>query len=277
VVVVALIVVTGSGGSPSHTSSAAQTSAATKTQHTKHRAAPGARLRAEYAAVQHLASHGLPVYCAGRSKRMIALTFDDGPGPYTTLALKKLREAHLKATFFLVGKSINAYPSLARLEKPYAAVGDHTMTHPFLPGLSQSAMAQQIADARTLIERAAGQPVYLFRPPYGSRTPAIDAEARSLGLLEVLWTQDSADSLGANYAGIEHNVIAGLHPGSIILMHENRGQTIRALPVIFAAIAREHLQAVTLPELIAQDPPSLAQLKAGVNGCGSRFHSGSGG
>jgi peptidoglycan-N-acetylglucosamine deacetylase len=272
VAVVALVLVTGSGGSSRHTPPPARATTAAPAKHARH-----SLVRAEYAAVQRLAGHGLPLYCAGHAKPMVALTFDDGPGPYTTLALKKLREAHAKATFFLVGKSINAYPSLARLEKPYAAVGDHTMTHPFLPGLSQSAMAQQIAGARPLIERAAGQPVYLFRPPYGARTPAIDAEARSLGMLEVLWTRDSADSLGANYAGIEHNVIAGLHPGSIILMHENRGQTIRALPVIFAAIAREHLHAVTLPELLAQDPPSLAQLKAGVNGCGSGFHSGSGG
>jgi peptidoglycan/xylan/chitin deacetylase (PgdA/CDA1 family) len=276
-VVVALVVVTGSGGSSRRSSASAQSTPAAKASHAKHAVSSAARVRAEYAAVQHLAHYGLPLYCAGRAKRMVALTFDDGPGPYTTLALKKLREAHLKATFFLVGKSINAFPSLARLEKPFAAVGDHTMTHPFLPGLSKSAMVQQIAGARPLIERAAAQPVYLFRPPYGARTPAIDAEARSLGMVEVLWTQDSADSLGANYAGIEHNVIAGLHPGSIILMHENRGQTIRALPVIFAAIAREHLRAVPLPQLIAEDPPTLAQLKAGVNGCGSGFHSGSGG
>ena len=87
-------------------------------------------------------------------------------------------------------------------------------------------------------------------------------------MLEVLWNVDSGDSLGANYAGTEHDVIAGLHPGSIILMHENRGQTIRALLTIFAALARDHLRAVTIPELVAEDPPSLAQLHAGGRGCG---------
>jgi hypothetical protein len=59
-------------------------------------------------------------------------------------------------------------------------------------------------------------------------------------------------------------------------MHENRGQTIRALPVIFAAIAREHLQAVTVPELVAADPPSVAQLRAGGNGCGTKVPAGTG-
>jgi peptidoglycan-N-acetylglucosamine deacetylase len=258
------LVVSQSGGSAHHR---AQSAGGVTVARVKHAVARGTRVRAELAAVERLASRGLPLYCGGRSKRMVALTFDDGPGPYTTLAIRKLREQHLRATFFLVGKSIRAYPGLARREKVVAMVGDHTMTHPFLPGLSHEAMAAEIGDAKSLIEQASGQPVALFRPPYGSRTPAIDAEAKSLGLLEVLWTVDSRDSLGANYAGIEQNVIAGLHPGSIILMHENRGQTIRALPVIFAALGRDHLRAVTIPELVAEDPPSPAQLRAGVNGC----------
>jgi peptidoglycan/xylan/chitin deacetylase (PgdA/CDA1 family) len=238
--------------------------------------AGGSRLTAQLAAVHRLAAYGLPLYCGGRSKRMVALTFDDGPGPYTTLAIAKLRVQHLRATFFLVGKEIPAYPGLARLEKSVAAVGDHTMTHPFLPALPHAAMVQEIAGAKTLIEQAAGQPVTLFRPPYEGHSPAIDSEARALGLLEVLWNVDSGDSLGANYAGIERNVIAGLRPGSIILMHENRGQTIRALPAIFAALVRDHLRAVTIPELVAEDPPSLAQLRAGTGGCALTRRSGKG-
>ena len=239
--------------------------------------ARGLRLRVQLAAVRRLASYGLPLFCGGRSKRMVALTFDDGPGPYTKLAIAKLRKAHLRATFFLVGKEVLAYPGLAQLEKPVAAVGDHTMTHPFLPALSPAAIVQQIAGAKTVIEQAADQPVVLFRPPYEGRTPAIDSQVRALGLFEVLWNVDSADSLGANYAGIERNVLAGLRPGSIILMHENRGQTIRALPVIFAALARDHLRAVTVPELVAEDPPSLPRLKAGERGCSVSLRSGSGG
>lgn len=231
----------------------------------------------QIAAVQRLAAHGLPLFCGGRSKRLVALTFDDGPGPYTTLAIKKLRDAHLPATFFLVGKELVAYPGLARRERPVAAFGDHTMTHPFLPALAYPAMVQEIAGAKAAIERAVGEPVVLFRPPYEGVNAAIEREVRSLRLLEVLWDVDSQDSLGANYAGIERNVIAGLRPGSIILMHENRGQTIRALPVIFAALAREHLQAVTVPELVANDPPSMMQLRAGFSGCDLTQHAGNGG
>jgi peptidoglycan/xylan/chitin deacetylase (PgdA/CDA1 family) len=199
---------------------------------------------------------------------MVALTFDDGPGVYTRLAVKKLRQHHLPATFFLVGKEIRAYPGLAESEEPVAAFGDHTMTHPFLPALARSAMIWQIAAAQTLIEHTIGRPVVLFRPPYEGRSVAVDREVEAAGMLEVLWNVDSRDSLGGtNYLGIERNVLAGLRPGSIILMHENHGQTIRALPVIFAALARRRLRAVTVTELISADPPSLPQLRRGLSGC----------
>jgi peptidoglycan/xylan/chitin deacetylase (PgdA/CDA1 family) len=209
---------------------------------------------------------------------MVALTFDDGPGVYTRLAVKKLRQHHLRATFFLVGKEVEAYPRLVHLEEPLAVFGDHTMTHPFLPALARSAVVQQLVTARTVIERATRQPVVLFRPPYEGRTPAIDNVVRALSMLEVLWNVDSRDSVGyTNYLGIERNVLAGLRPGSIILMHENHGQTIRALPTIFAALARRRLRAVTVPELLRADPPSLRQLRHGPSGCPVSLTSGKGG
>jgi peptidoglycan/xylan/chitin deacetylase (PgdA/CDA1 family) len=225
------------------------------------------RVARELRAIRRLAAHGLPIYCGGRRGRLIALTFDDGPGVYTRLAIRKLRNARLHATFFLVGKSMRAFPKLAPLERRVAAFGDHTMTHPFLPALTPGAVVHEILAARSLIEREVREPIVLFRPPYEGRTRAIDAIVRRLKMAEVLWNVDSADSLGANYAGIEHNVIEGLRPGSIVLMHENRGQTIRALPAIFAAIRRRHLHAVTVPQLLTADPPTVRQLRAGVRGC----------
>lgn len=233
-------------------------------------------LAAEIAAVRRLIFYRLPLYCGGTRKRMVALTFDDGPGVYTHYAINKLREAHLRATFFLVGKEIVAWRGLAQREKPVAAFGDHTMTHPFLPALPYSEAVEEIAADQRLIERTVDEPVLLFRPPYEGHTPAIDAAVKRLGMVEVLWNVDSADSLGANYRGIERNVIAGLSPGSIVLMHENRGQTIRALDMIFAAVHQRHLQAVTVPQLIEQDPPSLAQLRNGYHGCPVKLRNGNG-
>ena len=210
---------------------------------------------------------GLPIYCAGRRGNEVAFTFDDGPGVYTHLALKKLTAAGERATFFVVGKSIDAWPGWVQREIRIAALGDHTYTHPDLLGLTPAGARSEIARAKRRIEQQSGGPVYLFRPPYGARDKAIDGIVRSLGLLDIMWTVDSADSLGANWLGIIHNVEAGLHPGAIILMHENRGQTIRALTTLLPYLKRRHLRSVSVLQLLADDPPSAPQLRRGPEGC----------
>ncbi len=168
-----------------------------------------------------------------------------------------------------MARNIPLLPGATRQERAIGGVGDHTFTHPLLTSLAPTEAETQIARAQLALERSSGGGVFLFRPPYGGRSKAIDAVARAHGLLEVLWTVDSADSLGANYAQIERNVIAGLRGGAIILMHENHGQTVRALLGIFAALARRHMRPVSVAQLLTDDPPSAAQVRAGGLGCGS--------
>jgi peptidoglycan/xylan/chitin deacetylase (PgdA/CDA1 family) len=209
---------------------------------------------------------------------MVALTFDDGPGPYTRLALRILRKAHVHATFFVVGRNLARFPGVAQAEARAHAVGDHTWTHPYLPSLSSAGVAAELGSTQTAVRRAVHRRVALFRPPYGGRGPEVDAAARRLGMVDVLWSIDSGDSAGANWAAIARNVEAGIRPGSIILMHENRGQTIRALKfVILPYLRRRHVELVTVPRLLAEDPPSPAQLRAGPRGCGTRRSRGTGG
>jgi peptidoglycan/xylan/chitin deacetylase (PgdA/CDA1 family) len=109
----------------------------------------------------------------------------------------------------------------------------------------------------------------LWRPPYELHDATTDQIARQLGLLEILWSVDSGDSVGANWAQIIKDVNAGLRPGMIILMHENRGQTIRALTTLLPELHRRHLRSVSVPGLLATDPPSAGQLREGLNGCGT--------
>jgi len=224
------------------------------------------RLAAEEAAespkVRSLIAMGMPIYCAGRAGNELALTFDDGPGTYTKLAIAKLRKHRVKATFFIVGRNISLLPKAIRQERAVGSVGDHTFTHP---------------RAQNAVEQASHGPVFLFRPPYGAHDATVDAIVRKHNLLQILWTVDSADSLGASYSQIERNVIEGLHPGAIILMHENHGQTIRAMLGIFAALERKHLRTVSVARLLTDDPPSAAQVRAGGSGCGGAPSAGRGG
>lgn len=220
------------------------------------------------AEIDRLAKYGLPVYCGGTHGDEVAFTFDDGPGVYTHFALKKLTEAGERATFFVVGKSIDAWPGWLPKELKVAAIGDHSYHHPLLTALSPDEVRSELGTTKQKIEQDSGQRVDLFRPPYGGLDATVDGIAKSLGLLTIMWTMDSRDSLGADWNGIIQNVEAGLHPGSIILMHENRGQTIRALTTLLPELKRRHLRSVSLPELFATDPPTLAQLRRGPEGCG---------
>jgi peptidoglycan/xylan/chitin deacetylase (PgdA/CDA1 family) len=223
---------------------------------------------AQQAAVARLIRTGLPVFCGGGKGRYVALTFDDGPGPYTPLALRILRQAHARATFFLVGRNIDPWRSLVRQETRLAALGDHSWTHPDLTRLPPSESLREIANTKRAIARASHAPVLLFRPPYGARNKAVDGEAGRLGLLEIVWDLPSGDSEGADWLGIAHNVSSGLHPGAIVAMHENRGQTIEALKFrILPELRQRGYTTVTVPELLALDPPSIGQLKAGFGGC----------
>jgi peptidoglycan/xylan/chitin deacetylase (PgdA/CDA1 family) len=270
-----LLIATGSG-SQKHRSGSRTPSRGARAAARARAGSNIALARAERARVQRLAGLGLPIYCGGNRGHAVAFTFDDGPGPYTHLALKKLRAAHERATFFAVGRSIDRFPGYLRQELALGTVGDHTYTHPLLTVLPQAAVVSQIAGTARRIQSESGARVDLFRPPYGAHNASVDQVARRLGLLEILWNVDSADSLGANYAGIIHNVEAGLHPGSIILMHENRGQTIRALTTLLPVLHRRHLRSVSLPELLASDPPSAHQLGQGRAGCPRAVLRGSG-
>jgi peptidoglycan/xylan/chitin deacetylase (PgdA/CDA1 family) len=119
--------------------------------------------------------------------------------------------------------------------------------------------------------QGAGERILVWRPPFAGSTPALDRRARALGVLKILWNVDSRDALGDEHAAIARNVIRGLRPGSIILLHENRGQTLRALRRILPALRRRRLQAVTVPELLALDPPSDDQLRRRARGCPYEF------
>jgi peptidoglycan-N-acetylglucosamine deacetylase len=218
--------------------------------------------------VRRLARLGKPVYCGGRHRPYVALTFDDGPGPSTAAAVRELLRRRVPATFFLVGQNVARYRSLLPLEAQAGAIGDHTFHHVQLTALALTDAGREIDDAARAITAATHAPVRLMRPPSGARTPPVDAVVRAEGMLQVLWDVDVQDIEGADTAAVVGAVRRHARPGSIVLMHENEGQTLAALPQVLDALARKHLRPVTVPELIAADPPSPAQLEAGPTGCG---------
>lgn len=159
-----------------------------------------------------------------RDRRRIALTFDDGPDPVRTPALlDALRELGVTATFFLVGKQVDAHPELAaRIVREGHEIGNHTYNHRYLPLARSHSVAAEIAATDEAIVRATGMVPALARPPYGGRSPRnVRVFARS-GKQLVLWDVNSNDWKGAAAEEVARRVVERTRPGSIILMHEAR-------------------------------------------------------
>jgi peptidoglycan-N-acetylglucosamine deacetylase len=213
-------------------------------------------LRQQQRAVAAAYRRGVPVGCGGGRGDAVALTFDDGPGPYTASVLRVLRRWDATATFFLVGNRLQYWPEAALDEARLGAVGDHTWSHPRLTQISHWLVWLELMRTQFELRAATGRKPVLFRTPYELHSPSIDETVRKLGLLEVLWDVDSRDDVRNPRPGdIVRTVAAGLRPGAIVLLHDIHPWTLRALPGILDAIAQRGLRTVTVPELLALDPP----------------------
>lgn len=221
----------------------------------------------QQAAVGRLMGLGLPVFCAGTQNKYVALTFDDGPGQQTQRVLATLGRYGQRATFFVLGRRLAELPSLPTVEARAGAIGDHTFSHSDLTKLNPEQVTAELGNTRQVLERAVGSPVTLFRPPYGARSPVVDATAQRLGLLQVIWNVDTQDAEGATANQIVRLAQEGIRPGAVILLHENRPQTLLALPRILRTLRKRGFRSVTVPELLALNPPSDDQVHAGFKGC----------
>lgn len=204
------------------------------------------------------------VAVAGRQHREIAITFDDGPGPYTQRVLRVLDRLHAPATFFQVGNQIQSFPEAeeAELRDPGVLLANHTWAHKNLAKLSRGDQADQLDWASYAIRKAGGNLPQLFRPPYGAFNRTTLTLTGERHLLMVMWTIDSQDYERPGTKAIVKRVVDQARPGAIVLMHDaggDRKQTVAALPAIIKQLRAKHYKLVTVPRLLKDNPPPLEQ------------------
>jgi peptidoglycan/xylan/chitin deacetylase (PgdA/CDA1 family) len=196
-------------------------------------------------------------------RREVALTFDDGPSPYTPRILRILKRTRTPATFFVIGEWARRFPQFVRAETQTGCeVGDHTETHPFMAELSRTQQQAEIVDAADDIHRAGAPYPSLWRPPYGSFNGATLSILHQLRMLIVLWTVDTSDYIRPGVARIRYVALSGARPGAIILMHDgggDRSETVAALPRIIVGLRRRGYRLVTVSQLLTDDPPPSRQ------------------
>lgn len=192
--------------------------------------------------------------------RPIALTFDDGPWSGTSdQILAILAQYQAKATFFMVGTSLAAQPTIAqRILAAGHALGNHTWSHAY-HSFSASEADREIDRLDVALRDRLQVATRWFRPPGGFLKNGLVAAARAKGYAIVLWSQTSADTdPHAKPAVFVKNVLRDARPGNIVLMHDGGGdrrRTVAALPAILQGLRDRGYRFVTLPELFAQNPP----------------------
>jgi peptidoglycan-N-acetylglucosamine deacetylase len=178
----------------------------------------------------------------GGAGGVVYLTFDDGPSPvYTPQVLDLLGRYGARATFFVVGRNVQAYPALVRQElRGGHGLGNHTFTHADLRRLGPAGFASEVGRTTRALRQATGAAVRCLRPPYRGVDATVERRAGALGLRVVLWNVDPRDWSRPGAAMIAARVVDRTRAGDVVLLHDgggDRAQTVAALRRVLPALA----------------------------------------
>jgi peptidoglycan/xylan/chitin deacetylase (PgdA/CDA1 family) len=233
----------------------------------------GEEQSAENAAIDRTLAYTPFVRIAGAQHREVALTFDDGPGPYTPNVLSVLTQQNVPATFFQVG-ALEKYfhDATSQIVARGYPIGDHTQTHAPMSKLAAGDQKAQLIQEISAMGNFGASFPRLFRPPYGLWNATTLGILRTYRMLMVLWTVDTEDYKQLGVPAIVSTAVSGARPGAIILLHDaggNRAETVAALPQIITELRARGYQLVTVPRLLLDNPaPADQQLPTGLAGAG---------
>lgn len=188
-----------------------------------------------------------------RPKKYVAITFDDGPSIYTRRILKVLSKYKAHATFFELGQSIKANPSITRAVVAQGSqVAAHSYRHRALTSMTNAQISRDTKRVNTVITRVTKRHNRYVRPPYGSVNKRVRRQLKALGMRTVLWTKDTRDWSRPGVSTIVSRATKNVHNGDVILLHDGGGyrtQTLKALPIILQKLKSQGYTFVTIDQL----------------------------
>ncbi len=191
----------------------------------------------------------------------IAMTYDDGPHPQNTPRLLDiLRKRNIKATFYVIGRSVNLYPQLTRrIVAEGHEIGNHTWTHPNLKTLSNADVRKELNSTRDIIVSTCGVKPRTMRPPYGALRQ--DQRAwiyKEYGYPTILWSVDPEDWKRPGVSVVTSRIVNNTRNGGIVLAHDLHKPTIDAMPGTLDGLLRKGFKFVTISQLLALSPSTAA-------------------
>ncbi|WCR57896.1 polysaccharide deacetylase family protein [Wolbachia endosymbiont of Ctenocephalides felis wCfeJ] len=187
------------------------------------------------------------------SDKFVALTFDDGPSNNRTGDIVNILENYrARATFFLLGERINKKTSevVRQIHETGHELGNHSWSHRKLTLLASKEQLQELEKTNIAIKNATEQNIKWFRPPYGCHDDSLIENTDRLNMYSILWTVDSLDWQGDEPEILVERVVSNVHNGAIILFHDhdNKSNTVEALPHIIRILKKSGYEFVTLSE-----------------------------
>lgn len=197
----------------------------------------------------HFDKKGVLIRRIDKNKPMVALTFDDGPSPYSPIVLDTLEKYHSVATFFVVGYQVNNYAStIKRAKKLGCEIGNHTYDHKILTQCSTATMIDEYTKTNQVLKQITGEEPVLFRPPGGNQSAIVH---NSIPMPFILWSVDTLDWKYRNVNTVQANVLNNAKDGDIILVHDLHKTTAEASKIFIPGLINRGYQLVTVSELAA--------------------------
>jgi len=198
----------------------------------------------------------------------IAITFDDGPHPQNTPRLLDILAArNIKATFYVIGRSVDLHPGvLRRTVAEGHEIGNHSHTHRLLSKLGETEVRQEMQRCQDAVGRAAGIRMRTMRPPYGGLLQSQrELVHREFGYPTILWSVDPLDWKRPGPSVVASRILSGTTAGGIVLAHDLHSQTVDAMPATLDGLLRKGFKFVTVSQLIAmkvETPDAQASVTA---------------
>jgi len=189
----------------------------------------------------------------------IALTFDDGPGPYTERLLEILAENNTVATFFIMGYKVSSYERLIKNAVAQGCqVAGHTWNHPQLTAISDEEIREELHSTNSAIFDVTGIYPPIYRPPYGSYNDKVKEISAELGLSLINWNIDTNDWRYRNADRVYEHIMTHITDGCIVLCHDVHGTTVEAMERVIPELVENGYILVTVSELMGTIEPGNA-------------------
>lgn len=186
------------------------------------------------------------------TEKKITITFDDGPSIFTLEVLELLKKHDVKATFFCIGKNIEAHPEiLKQIIADGHLVGNHSYSHsPLFDFYNAATIKEEIEKTDLLLEKYTSRKTNFFRPPYGVTTPSIRRALEKTGHNVIGWNIRSLDGGTKNQELIFNRIIKRVSPGGIVLLHDTASHSVLVLEQFLQFLQQNNYKVISTEELL---------------------------